>query len=57
MAFTDPVPRLRGYVAERYQRDGCGYWPGARIPAKAGFANGGASAAVKSGPSVTDLRE
>jgi hypothetical protein len=42
MAFTDPVPRPREYVAERFQRDGCGYWPGARIPAKPGFANGAA---------------
>ena len=42
MAFTDPAPRLREYVAERFQRNGCGYWPGARIPANPAFANGGA---------------
>jgi hypothetical protein len=47
MAVTDPVPRLRGYVAERFQRNGCGYWPAGRIPASSDFANGGASALVK----------
>src|SRR3954470_8022376 len=46
-AVTDPVPRPRGYVAERFQRDGCGYWPGARIPANHGFANGGACALAR----------
>jgi hypothetical protein len=25
MAVTDPVPRPRGYVTGRFQRDGCGY--------------------------------
>ena len=54
MAFTDPVPRLREYVAERFQRNGCGDWPAARIPANRGFANGGVWTAVKDGARATD---
>jgi hypothetical protein len=54
MAVTDPVPRPRGYVAERFQRDGCGYWPAGRIPRSSGFANGSAQTAVKSAPRATD---
>jgi diguanylate cyclase (GGDEF)-like protein len=57
MAFTDPAPRLRGYVTERFLRDGCGYWPGARIPAKGRFANDGALVVVKLRPLASDQRD
>jgi hypothetical protein len=57
MAVTDPVPRLRGYVAEHFQRDGCGYWPTERVPATGGFANGRARMTVKSPARATDHPE
>src|SRR4051794_98231 len=52
--LTVPVPRLHEYVAERFLRDGCGYWPAARIPATADFANAGTLTAVKSGHPPSD---
>src|SRR3954469_14847934 len=50
-----PRPEAPRYVAERFQRDGCGYWPSARLPASAGFANVFGFAAIKYARAAADL--